>query len=200
MTTFLLIRHAHTPLVGLGLAGRLPGHSLSDEGRAQAQQLAYRLASVKLDAIYASPLERALETAQPFAESRQLTLQLLEGFNEIDFGAWAGRTFDSLQDDVAWQQWNAFRSFSQPSDGEMMMLAQARAVHALYCLHQRHHDGVIAIVSHADILKAVLAYFLGMPVDLFRRLEIDLASVSVVRIDDEDVRVLCLNHTGELRI
>jgi probable phosphoglycerate mutase len=200
VTTFLLIRHAHTALVGVGLAGRQQGHGLSDEGRTQARQLAARLASVKLDAVYASPLARAMETAEAVAGTWNLPVLPLEGFNEIDFGTWTGSTFELLNGDSSWQRWNQFRSMSRPPNGEMMLAAQAQAVRELVTLHERHNDAAVAIVSHADIIKAVLSYLMGIPLDLFHRLEIDPASVSVVRLHDDDVRIICVNHRGDLII
>ncbi len=200
MTTFLLIRHAHTVINGTGLAGRAPGHSLSAEGGTQAQRLAQWLQPISLDAVYSSPMTRARQTARAIAETHQLPVQIHARFNEIDYGAWTGKTFTSLQEDVQWWRWNHLRSLSRPTEGESMLKAQARALDALFALYQRHPSGNIAIVSHADMIKSVLSYLLGTPLDLFERIEIAPASVSVVRLYEDAVSVLCLNCTSELTL
>lgn len=141
-----------------------------------------------------------METAEAVAGTWNLPVLPLEGFNEIDFGTWTGSTFELLNGDSSWQRWNQFRSMSRPPNGEMMLAAQAQAVRELVTLHERHNDAAVAIVSHADIIKAVLSYLMGIPLDLFHRLEIDPASVSVVRLHDDDVRIICVNHRGDLII
>jgi probable phosphomutase (TIGR03848 family) len=200
MTTFLLIRHAHTLITGNGLAGRQEGHHLSEEGCAQALQLAEFLQSVPIAAVYSSPLVRACETAQIIANAHRLQVQTEARFNEIDYGHWTGQSFEALHNDEQWQHWNRLRSLSQPSGGESMLSAQTRALSALLELHQRYREGNIAVVSHADIVKAMLAYLLGIPLDLFGRIEIAPASISAVRFYETSVSILCVNHTRELTL
>ena len=113
MTTYLLIRHALCDPVGQTITGRTPGVSLNPAGRQQAETLASRLAGLPIVAVYSSPLERALQTAQPIAERRGLSVQQLEGLNEIDFGEWTGKTLAELKPVSEWQSFNSYRSGSR---------------------------------------------------------------------------------------
>jgi probable phosphoglycerate mutase len=79
-----------------------------------------------------------------------------------------------------------------------MLEVQARAVAGLQRLHTEHHAGLIAIVSHGDVIRAALNYYLGTPLDLFRRLEVSPASASVLALQDWGPHVLLVNHLGNL--
>lgn len=198
MTKFLLIRHALTDSVGKRLSGRTPGVALSAAGRAQAQQLAARLADVPLDAIYSSPLERAVQTAAPVAAQHGLETSISDDFLELDFGDWTNCTFQELQGQPQFQRFNSFRSHTRIPGGELMLEAQARVVAGLGKLCAQHPGQTVAVVSHADLLKAAVAHYAGIHLDLFQRLEISPASVSVLEIFDETARILVLNDTGTL--
>lgn len=198
MTTFLLIRHAAHSIVSKTLVGRTPGIHLSDAGQAQAAQLAQRLSALTIHRLYSSPLERAQQTAAPIGQQLALAVETHEALNEIDFGAWAGRDFDDLAPLPQWQRWNAFRSGAPSDGGESMLAAQARIVAQLQAFHQQHNGHCIAIVSHCDLLKAALAYYLGVPLDLFQRIEISPASISILELSDYAPRITRVNDTGTL--
>lgn len=191
-TTVHLIRHASYGLLGHTLAGRSPGHRLSPEGRREAAALADGLAERPLEAVVAGPLERAQETATPIAARHRLIVAENPGFDEIAFGAWTGRRFDDLAELPEWQAFNRFRSVATVPGGEAMLTVQARAVAALMRLRADWPGAEVAVVSHGDVLKSVLAALLGMPLDLCRRLEIAPASRSVVALHDNDAQVLCV--------
>jgi probable phosphoglycerate mutase len=193
MTTFLLIRHGMTDAVGNLMTGRHEGVHLNAVGRDQVASLPTRLANTPLHAIYASPLERTRETAQAIADARGLRVQIEPRFIEVDFGGWTGRRFADLADDAHWRLYNAFRGVTRPPDGEALVDVQARAVAALMDLGQRHPDEVVAIVSHADTLRAVLLYFLGMPIDFVQRLDLSPARISVLQLGEGAPRVLQVN-------
>ena len=198
MTTFYLIRHAAHDWLVKGIAGRLPGVSLNAAGRAQAERLAERLGDVPFAAIYASPLERAQETAAPLAARAGLPLQTLDDLHEMNFGDWTGKTFAELDAEPLWQPFNTFRSGTRiPGGGEMMAEAQLRMVMAMEGLRERHPNHAVALVGHGDPIRAAVAYFLGIPLDLYARIEIEPASVSVVALADWGPRVLRVNDTGE---
>jgi len=197
MTTFLLIRHAEHDLLGRVLAGRKPGVHLNPAGKVQAERLARRLATLKIDALYSSPLERAGDTAWPLATSTGLELQIAEEFDEIDFGEWTGKSFDALNADPQWRQFNTKRSISCAPGGEWMLEVQARLVRKLRELHE-NFSATIAIVSHGDVIKALVAHYAGIPLDLFHRVEISPASLSIVTLDGSEPRILLVNET-ELR-
>jgi probable phosphoglycerate mutase len=197
MTTLLLVRHALCDPVGTAIAGRAAGVPLNAAGEEQAARLGARLRALPIDAVYSSPLERARQTAAPIAAARRVAVEVLDGVGEIDFGEWTGRTFAELDGGAAWRRFNSFRSGTRIPGGELIVEVQARAVAALGALGERHPEGVVAVVSHGDVIKAALAYYLGMPLDLMRRLEIDPASASTLVLDVDGVRVLRMNDTGD---
>jgi probable phosphomutase (TIGR03848 family) len=197
MTTFLLIRHALCDPVGRQIAGRMPGVHLNEVGREQARALADRLKGLSLDALYSSPLERALETAAPIAASHGIPVQPAPGLNEVDFGEWTGRTLLELDPLPAWQRFNRFRSGSRIPGGENMAEVLSRSlaeVERLTRLHSRS-DAQVAVVSHGDVLRMLVVHALGMTADLLHRLELNPASVSLLQIEDYGPRVLLLNST-----
>jgi probable phosphomutase (TIGR03848 family) len=197
MTTFLLIRHGAHGLGGDTLAGRAPGVHLSSLGQEQARRMAERVARLPVDALYSSPADRAQETAEFLSDRLELPVQTLEALNEIDFGDWTGQKLDELRPLERFRRWNGFRSGTPIPNGEAMIATQARIVAEMLRLRERHTHGCVALVSHGDVIKAAVAYFLGVPLDLFTRIEIGLASVSVVAIGDHGPWVLCVNNGGD---
>jgi probable phosphoglycerate mutase len=196
MAVFLLIRHGHNDSIGRTLVGRSAGVRLNGLGNAQAEALAERLAAVRLDAVYSSPLERARETAAPIARRQGLAVGICEGIQEIDFGAWAGKSFADLEPDPRWRQFNTFRSGTRVPGGELMVEVQTRMVGEMERLRQELPAGRFALVSHGDPIKSALFHYAGVPLDLILRFEISLASVSIVDIRDTGPRILCINHSG----
>jgi probable phosphoglycerate mutase len=192
-TTMHLIRHGSHDMLGRGLAGRLAGLHLDDSGRAEADAIAADLAKLPLTALVSSPLERALETATPVAARSGLPVRIDSDLNELDFGRWTGASFEALRDDPEWHAFNRFRSSAGIPGGETMLDAQARAIRAVRRIVREHAEGEVAIFCHADIVKAILAHFLGMPLDLLRRIEVAPASRSVLRLFDEDAVVIAVN-------
>jgi probable phosphoglycerate mutase len=196
MTTFLLIRHAATAAVGKKLSGRTAGVHLNETGQMQAQQLAERLAKVPLAAIYSSPLERAVETAEPVAKGHYLETVINKDFIEIDFGEWTNCSFEDLQHQQPFQLFNSFRSCTRIPGGELMLEAQARIVAGLQKLCVQHQNETVAVVSHSDLIKAAIAYYAGIHLDLFQRIEISPASVSIVEVYKETARITLVNGGG----
>lgn len=158
--------------------------------------MADRLRDVPLAAVYASPLERTLETARAVAAARQLEVIPREALIESDFGDWTGRTLVELDPDLGWQRFNRNRSGTAPPAGEHMSVIQARMASELIRIRDEHPDQTVAVVSHADPLRAVLCLFLGMSVDFMQRFELSTASVSVLRLTADSVNLLKLNDTG----
>jgi broad specificity phosphatase PhoE len=197
MTTFLFIRHALCDPVGHAIAGRAPGVHLNQAGRAQARALAKRLAYIPLTAVYSSPLERALETAESIALPHGLAVRTALGLNEIDFGVWTGRTLAELQGIPEWRQFNASRSNTRIPGGETMAEVLGRGLFELERVWSMHPDNreVVALVSHGDVLRAVLTRVMGSRIDLLDRVEVSPASVSVVTYGDLGQQVLLLNST-----
>ncbi len=189
-----LVRHAAHGLLGRTLTGRMPGVSLSPEGRAQAERLAARLAGEPIRAVLTSPLERARETAEPIAAALGLEPRVEPALNEIDFGEWTGRSFDALEDDPAWRRWNAARGLARPPGGEAMLAVQERMRDLLEGLAARHPGERVALVSHCDVIRAALLHVLGLGLDRYDRIAVDPASVSTVEIGAWDARVLSINE------
>ena len=129
----------------------------------------------------------------------QLPIVQSDDFQEIDFGEWTGAGFDSLATEVEFQRFNSFRSHARIPGGETMLEAQVRMVGGLQKLCALHRGQTVAVVSHSDMIKAAVAYYLGIPLDLFQRIEIGPGSVSVVEVYDETARVLLVNG-GALRL
>lgn len=199
MTIIYLIRHALTADVGTRLTGRNLEVGLSPEGYAQADALANRLVQLPLDALYSSPQTRALQTAHPLAAQKQLQVFNDEAFNEIDFGEWTGMPFAELSGVGAFHLFNQFRSQHRIPGGETMAEAQLRMLGGLAALVTRHPGQTVGVVSHSDMIKATLAYYLGVPIELMQRLEVTPASVSGVVLYAETARVFLVNHCGAVK-
>ncbi len=168
----------------------MPGVSLNECGREQALSLARYFSGCPIAAVVSSPLERAWETAAPVAAALGLAATTDAGLDEIDFGDWTGMAFEALQDLPVWQAWNQFRGTAPTPGGETMLEALARALRTLGHLHRTYPYDELVLVSHQDILKALLAQSLGAPLDLMHRFELAPASRSVLQMFDEgNVRV-----------
>ena len=178
----------------------MPGVRLNERGRAQAQTLAERLAGLPIVAVYSSPLERTLETAEPIARLLGIGAIPCEDFLEIEFGHWTDASFEELADQPSFQQFNAFRSCSPVPGGEHMLQAQTRMIIGLDRLCARHPQQNVVVVSHGDMIKATVAYYAGIHLDLFQRIEVAPASISVVEIGEAAVRILSVNDTGSIPI
>ena len=192
-----LIRHAVTAETGHRLSGRIPDIHLSPEGREMARGAAEHLSSVAFEAIYSSPIERCRETATAIAAGRRLRPRVDKAFIEADYGRWSGRTLKSLYRLKAWQSLMASASRFRFPEGETLGEVQYRAVEGVERLTTRHR-GSIAITSHSDVIRVILANYLGMPLDLIHRIDVLPASVSIVDLyPSGPVRVPVVNHVAD---
>jgi broad specificity phosphatase PhoE len=198
MTTIFLIRHGDTDYVGRAIAGWTAGVHLNRVGVTQAQFLPQRFQKMKLAAVYSSPLERAMETAAPLASAQSLQIVPHEALGEIRFGEWTGLTLADLDLREDWRRFNSFRSVQRAPGGESMIEVQARIVAELTALAERHGDQAIAAFSHGDVVRAALAHYLAIPLDLMQRFEIGPGSISILRLSVDCAQVLRLNDTGEI--
>ncbi len=196
-TLVLLVRHGQTPTTGKLLPGRAPGLHLADTGRQQAEQVAERLRALpRIDAVYASPLERTRETAAPIGRVATQRVQIDRGLLECDFGDWTGAELKQLMKLPEWSTvQRAPSTFTFPG-GESFTAMQSRIVGAIDRLRTRHPGGVIVCVSHADPIKAVVAHALGTHLDLFQRIVISPCSVSAIAYHAGGPVVLTVNSTG----
>ena len=196
-TVVLLVRHGQTPTTGKLLPGRAPGLHLAEAGIEQAQRAAERIAALaKVDAVYASPLERARETAAPIAAARGLKSRIDKGLLECDFGDWTGAELKNL---MKLPEWNTVQrapsTFTFPG-GESFTAMQNRIVGAIDRLRAAHPGGTIVCVSHADPIKAAVAHAMGTHIDLFQRIVISTCSVSAIAYGMGAPVVLTVNSTG----
>lgn len=201
MVTVLLIRHGQNNWVNKKrLAGWTPGVHLNEEGQEQVRDLAQRLAHLPIKAIYSSPLERCMETAAAVAGVQGLEVMPVESFGEVRYGQWEGKTLKKLAKKPEWHVVQHYPSRFRFPEGEWLSEVQDRAVMALESLSQKHDKELITVVSHADVIKLVLAHYLGVHIDLFQRITVSPASVSVLAlIPGGPVRVLRINDNGPLQ-
>jgi broad specificity phosphatase PhoE len=197
MTVFHLLRHGEPNVFGR-INGRLPGVGLSARGRAEIAAVAARLAGDKIKALYASPLQRTQETAEILADRLGLPVGYREDVIEVDFGEWTGLRADEIRKDPRWQMWSNCRSIASTPGGESWRQVQDRVVGALFDLQQAHPSESVVIVSHGDVIRSALLFALGMPLDFYSRIDVALASISAIRLDDSGIRVLALNEVPRL--
>jgi len=180
-TTILMVRHGQTPTTGKVLPGRAN---------------ALRLAELKIDAVYSSPLERAKETAAPISAACGLKTQIERGLFECDFGDWTGKELKDLMKLPEWQTVQRAPSTFRFPNGESFTEMQTRMVGALDKLRKLHPGGTIVCVSHADTIKAAVAHAMGTHIDLFQRIVISPASITAVTWHAGGPIVLAVNSTG----
>ncbi|MGH2756464.1 MAG: MSMEG_4193 family putative phosphomutase [Actinomycetota bacterium] len=197
MTTFFLVRHAVTDHTGQRISGWLEGIDLSDDGREQAKALAERLADAGFAAVYSSPIERTMDTARPIADAQGLTVKVRRSLGEVEYGGWTNRSMKVLARTKLWQQVQSFPSGARFPDGEAMYEVQTRAVAELEKLRQEHPKDKVCVVTHGDVIRLVTAHYLGVHIDLFQRIVVAPASLTVIAVSDMGPRVLTVNSKTE---
>jgi len=196
-TTVLLVRHGKTPTTGSVLPGRAPGLHLGDEGIAQAERAAARIADLNVAAVYASPMERTQDTAAPIAKATKLRIRTRAGLNECDFGDWTGKKLSDLRKKPEWTTVQRYPSGFRFPGGESFAEMQARITGTISELAGEHPGETIVAVSHADCIKAVVAQAMGTHLDLFQRIVVSPCSISVIMITAGGPVVLAVNSTGD---
>lgn len=195
MPIVLLIRHGENDYVKKSrLAGRMEGVHLNDKGRAQAQKLAERLAKAPVKSVYSSPLERTMETAEPIAQALGLEVIPRPGLLETDFGKWQGRTLKQLKRRKLWKLVQNAPSQMRFPEGESFAEAQLRIASDIQniCADHKPKD-LLVCVGHSDPIKLAVAYFIGLPLDMFQRLSVMPASITALHIGEVHSRLLSLN-------
>ena len=193
-TTVFLVRHGSTDHLGHVISGRMDGVALNDAGRREAAAVAGRLRHEQIAALYTSPLQRTRETAEAIGDVLGLEPQADDALAEIDFGDWTGARFADLDGDPAWRRWNDERSAARAPNGETMAEVQDRLVRWIEAARARHPEGRVCAVSHADVIKALLAHVLGFSLDRHAALEVGPGSVSVLCAGDWGMKVLSVNE------
>lgn len=191
----MLVRHAAHSHLGSVLSGRTPGIALSSEGLSQADRLARRCAGITIDCLQTSPVQRARETALAIAAGREgLKVDAVPELDELDFSDWSGRSFVELADDPQWHDWNGARATATAPGGESMAQAQARAWAHIEKTAAARAGQTIVMVSHCDIIRAVVAHVLGLSLDHILRFDIEPASISRLAVGPWGAKVLTLNE------
>ncbi len=188
--TVILARHARHDEVGVVLSGR-SDIALNTKGRAEARRLADRLANVPLAAVHSSPRRRCWQTAEVVAEPHGLAVTRADGLDELDFGRWAGERFDALDGDLDWVRWNAARGTAATPGGETMAGVAARATAVVVAV-----AGVrpVLCVSHADVIRAVVAQAMALPFDRVLEIDVDPTALTTLAVDGARVRCVTLNE------
>ncbi len=197
-TLALFVRHGRTPTTGKVLPGRARGLHLSDEGNAQAEEAADRLAVLDVDAVYASPLERARETAAPIGKRVGAKVRVDRGLADCDFGEWTGAELKTLAKLPAWRAVQHHPSGFRFPGGESFVEMYSRVVGAVERLRSRHTGGTVVFVSHADPIKAAVAHAAGAHLDQFQRFVISPCSVTAIAYGEAASTVLTVNAMSDL--
>ena len=177
------------------LAGRLPGVHLNDHGREQSRGIINLLDELRIRAIYSSPLERALETAQPLAEKHRLPILISQDLVEVDYGDWQGRTYKSLKRLPLWKKVLSKPENSGFPNGETFKAVQQRACNEIIRISSSYDKkGVVACFTHGDIIRLALTFFLNMPMIGFHRFVINTGSITVLFFDKDNCPILI--HTN----
>lgn len=196
MPTLLLIRHGENDYLKKQIFyARLPGVHLNDHGRQQAADLAQALTGIPLAAVYASPLERAVETAQPIASAASLEIRLDDRLLDTDIGEWMGKSWKAMSRAPVWKIVQQAPSRFRFPGGESFLEGQTRIVAALDEFAARHDaDDALAVVCHADPIKLAVAHYIGLPLDHFQRLACDTGSLTILRVGESGARLIGLNQ------
>lgn len=190
MPTVVLVRHGRTEANASGiLAGWSPGVFLDDEGESQVAQVGRSLASVALAGVVASPLDRTQQTAEAImvaqrAAGHDPAFRVDERLGECRYGDWTGRPLAELAQESLWGAVQAHpSSVTFPGEGgESLLDMHHRATTAIRHWNEEFgSESMYCVVSHGDVIKAILADALGMHLDHFQRIHVDPASVSIVR-------------------
>jgi broad specificity phosphatase PhoE len=189
-TTFMLVRHGTCALMDKILFGRTVDAPLDSFGELQCSALAQRLAGAHEIAIHTSPRRRARQTAAAIAEQARCDFIVRPELDEVDFGAWSGQPFEALEADAGWRAWNEHRGTASTPAGETVSSVRRRIVGHIEHLHARHEGDTMILVSHAEVIRCALMHYLHIPPELYGRLEIGPASVSVLRLDEHSAHLV----------
>ena len=194
MTKILLIRHGDTDYVDEALAGRIDS-PLNAEGLGQSLRVAEALKHLTIDAVYASPLKRTQQTAQPLANYLHLEVKINNDLNQVNFGDWQGLSFDELIQDPNWKIFQENPALAKIPGGEDGFMVRERvSTGILKLIDQYSHDSVVAIFSHGSIIRHTISYFIGLPLENLNQIRIAPASISTLTISEKKGRLLHLNQ------
>ena len=193
MTSFWFVRHAVTSHTGKKLSGWMEGISLTEEGKVQAAAAADAMERVPLKAVYSSPLDRTLQTARMIARRHGLGVRISRDIGEVGYGKWTDRSLKGLVRTKLWTKIQQWPSGARFPDGESLREVQVRALAAIEDIAAEHPNAAVCCVSHGDVIKLVMAHYLGVHIDLFQRLIVAPGSISALVLSERGPSVLSLN-------
>jgi broad specificity phosphatase PhoE len=194
MPICLLVRHGETDW---NRSGRVMGDQpvpINLAGESQARELASLLHGTRVTRIYSSPVLRALQTARILADSLRADIVQTPGLSEIGMGAWMNRFWRELADDPAKRDWYSRPDDAKPAGGETLRIVQRRAVSAVEGILSQSDGGHFLLVSHADVIRTILAHYLQMDLLQLRNMKIDHASATALEIGTQGNQLLFLNY------
>jgi broad specificity phosphatase PhoE len=195
MTMLSFVRHGAHVQQDQVLVGRADV-PLSAKGREQAERVAERLRHERVDVLQSSPRQRTRETADCIAARLGKVVEIAPALDEVDTGNWAGRSFAELAADPEWQHWNAVRSTARAPHGESMLDVQVRITRHIESVCARHPDGSVVLVTHGDVIRSAVLYYLGISVDLYSRIQIDTGSLTTLLVGSWGAKLTLLNEMG----
>ncbi len=197
MTLVVLIRHAHSSANASGvLSGRTEGVHLSPKGLVQSKELSKRLGDIGVKTLRVSPMIRCLETIKPWSTKFGIEPSVDEGLIEMDYGRWTGKKLRTLSKDPLWKKVQSKPSQVTFPDGEAMRAMQRRAMKSVGEAAALKGKGAVILVSHGDVIKAIIASTLGLHLDQFQKIVIDPASISIINFSENSSQLLMMNNTS----
>lgn len=199
-TTVLLVRHGQTKSNITGYFMGWSNEDISDLGYAQVRSLSSRLAKFPIATIYTSPLKRAMNTARILAEPHKLELNVLDDLTEIGLGDWQGLHRDEISQKwpEIWRQSRIDPSVVTFPNGENFQQLTERAVRAFNRIVADNTNRHTLAVTHDAVIRVLAAHVLGTSNSIYRHMEINNASLSVIRVEDDRMRLVTLNDTAHL--
>jgi broad specificity phosphatase PhoE len=198
METIFLLRHGET---AWNKEGRVMGRleiPLNRKGVDQAKRIARLLPNLDVHAIYSSPLKRALDTALIQVEQNKMPMKIEPNITELAFGRWEGYRFDDLIKDDAYLRFLKSPLKSAVPGGETLLGVQKRGLKAMQRATREVPKGRILLVSHADVIRAILCHYLRLPLHEFRRLRVDNGSLSVIEVDGAWAEIKVMNYIPDI--
>lgn len=198
MALVVLIRHGETDW---NRSGRIMGDRpvpLNQNGITQAARLAIQLSALSSLRLHASPMTRTKQTAEILAATLRATVTEEADLREIGVGEWEGRYWNEFDGHPAHAHWYTSPHEARPPGGETLAEVQQRAVAAVARILSSNERGPALLVTHADVIRTIVAHYLEMTLQTVRHMQIDHASVTALVITGSSGRLLCLNSLPDL--
>ncbi|MBI4209120.1 MAG: histidine phosphatase family protein [Deltaproteobacteria bacterium] len=198
MALFLLIRHGEADG---NRTAQVMGHApipLNAKGREQAKKVAELISSFQIDHLFSSPILRALQTAEIIAKGLKLKIAVEKALQEVHYGDWEGRYYHELPQDAFYCQLVADPIHTAFPGGESLGDVQARGVKLVEQFSKKFSDQTIALVSHGDPIRGIVAHYLNIPLSDFRKIRIDNGSISTLEVINSKAEFKTINQVTSL--